>query len=97
MLCHAVLDWDVICTDVGMNATWFASRADTWQAYNVDVDLRFYSDYKPAYNEERGVHEPFEPLYQWAMDHKLRMMSMIIQLGFELDLYQPDEMAGMYW
>lgn len=37
------------------------------------------------------------PLSSWACLHKLRLMSWFIQLGFELDVYQKDELAGMYW
>src|SRR5690606_29960786 len=37
------------------------------------------------------------PLSSWAYLHKLRLMSWFIQLGFELDIYQKDELAGMYW
>ncbi|MBE3047153.1 hypothetical protein IMZ48_32445, partial [Candidatus Bathyarchaeota archaeon] len=37
------------------------------------------------------------PLSSWACLHKLRLMSWFVQLGFELDVYQKDELAGMYW
>jgi len=37
------------------------------------------------------------PLSSWAYYHKLRQMEWIVQLGFELEVYQPDELAGMYW
>lgn len=37
------------------------------------------------------------PLSSWACLHKLRLMKWIIQLGFELDVYQTDELAAMYW
>ena len=37
------------------------------------------------------------PLSQWACFQKLRIMQWITQMGFELDVYQVDEMAGMYW
>ncbi|KAK7977699.1 hypothetical protein PG996_003751 [Apiospora saccharicola] len=37
------------------------------------------------------------PLSSWAYLYKLRQMEWIVQLGFELDVYQPDELAGMYW
>ena len=36
-------------------------------------------------------------LSSWACLHKLRLMSWFVQLGFELDVYQRDELAGMYW
>ncbi|KAK7920981.1 hypothetical protein PG985_009003 [Apiospora marii] len=37
------------------------------------------------------------PLSSWAYLYKIRQMEWIVQLGFELDVYQPDELAGMYW
>jgi N-alpha-acetyltransferase 35, NatC auxiliary subunit len=39
----------------------------------------------------------FFPLSSWAYHHKLRQMIWIVQLGFELDVYAPDELAGLYW
>jgi hypothetical protein len=37
------------------------------------------------------------PLSSWTYYHKLRQMEWIVQLGFELDVYEVDELAGMYW
>jgi N-alpha-acetyltransferase 35, NatC auxiliary subunit len=37
------------------------------------------------------------PLSSWTYFHKLRQMEWMVQLGFELEVYQPDELAGMYW
>ena len=37
------------------------------------------------------------PLSSWAYYHKLHQMEWTVQMGFELDIYQPDELAGMYW
>lgn len=37
------------------------------------------------------------PLSSWAYLYKLRQMEWIVQMGFELSIYQPDELAGMYW
>ena len=37
------------------------------------------------------------PLSSWAYYYKLRQMEWIVQMGFELDIYQIDELAGMYW
>jgi N-alpha-acetyltransferase 35, NatC auxiliary subunit len=36
------------------------------------------------------------PLARWVMYRKLRIMEWIIQIGFEQELYRPDELAGMY-
>lgn len=37
------------------------------------------------------------PLFRYAYHFKLRVMEWIIQLGFQLEVYLPDEYAGMYW
>ncbi|KAF1990679.1 Mak10-domain-containing protein [Aulographum hederae CBS 113979] len=37
------------------------------------------------------------PLSTWTYHQKLRVMEWIVQLGFELDIFLPDEVAGMYW
>ena len=37
------------------------------------------------------------PLSAWLYCYKLRQMEWIVQLGFELDIYLPDEISGMYW
>ncbi|KAK0386522.1 hypothetical protein NLU13_6357 [Sarocladium strictum] len=37
------------------------------------------------------------PLSSWTYFYKLRQMEWIVQFGFELEVYQPDELAGMYW
>ncbi|KAF2432306.1 Mak10-domain-containing protein [Tothia fuscella] len=40
---------------------------------------------------------PSFPLSTWTYLAKLQTMTWIVQLGFELDIYLPDELAGMYW
>lgn len=37
------------------------------------------------------------PLSTWTYLQKLRVMEWTVQLGFELDIYLVDELAGMYW
>lgn len=37
------------------------------------------------------------PLSTWTYLQKIRVMEWTVQLGFELDIYLPDELAGMYW
>lgn len=33
----------------------------------------------------------------WTYYHKLRQVEWVVQLGFEQEIYQPDELVGMYW
>ncbi|KAF2836886.1 Mak10-domain-containing protein [Patellaria atrata CBS 101060] len=37
------------------------------------------------------------PLSLWSYHQKLRQMEWVTQLGFEQDVYLPDELGGMYW
>lgn len=37
------------------------------------------------------------PLSSWAFFYKLQLMEWVVQLGFELEVYQADELPGMYW
>ncbi|KAK2772115.1 hypothetical protein FQN53_004767 [Emmonsiellopsis sp. PD_33] len=37
------------------------------------------------------------PLSSWAYHQKLRQLRLILQLGFELSIYSPEELPGMYW
>jgi hypothetical protein len=60
------------------------------EAENADAELHslFPSPASPL--------EKFYPLAAWAYFHKLRVMEWSIQLGFELDVYQDQEMAYLY-
>jgi hypothetical protein len=42
-------------------------------------------------------NSPQFPLSTWTYYQKLQNMMWIVQLGFELDVYLPDELSGMYW
>lgn len=37
------------------------------------------------------------PLSSWVYHYKLRQMEWIMLLGFELEVFQTHEFAGMYW
>ncbi|KAK4130310.1 Mak10-domain-containing protein, partial [Trichocladium antarcticum] len=81
-LVHSIQDWETVQLD----------------AEEIDQLLQLQTDETPhAY--PRGVAAPTHalPLSSWAYHYKLRLMEWIVQLGFELDIYQPDELAGMYW
>lgn len=45
---------------------------------------------------EAGVESTFSPLAAWTRHHKLQTIEWTIQLGFETDLYLPDEICNMY-
>ncbi|KAI2615163.1 Mak10-domain-containing protein [Hypoxylon sp. NC1633] len=72
-----------------------------WDMLQADVEeidqlLQVALDEKSL--ETEGVEIGYSlPLSSWAYLYKLRQMEWIVQLGFELDIYQTDEFAGMYW
>lgn len=87
-LCHAIQDWEAVQAD----------------GEELDGLLQLALDEKPmAYQSNfagsgSGPAETYSlPLSSWAYLYKLRLMEWIVQLGFELEVYQPDELAGMYW
>lgn len=98
-LCHLVLDWESVQLEVCS----FLSQRDFFianlpKAENLDVELRKYTGEKPLTDgEPAGTKIWSFPLSSWAYYYKLRQMEWIIQLGFELDIYQNDELRGMYW
>ncbi|KAH9893729.1 Mak10-domain-containing protein [Xylariomycetidae sp. FL2044] len=91
-LCHNVQEWDMLQEDVK----------------EIDQLLQVNHDEKPlpqpssdddgsGDNNNNLVMGYSLPLSSWAYLYKLRQMEWIVQLGFELDIYQVDELAGMYW
>ncbi|KAI9886060.1 MAG: hypothetical protein M1823_002133 [Watsoniomyces obsoletus] len=93
LLCHSIHEWEAIQNE----------------AEDIDTDLRRYTHEKPILidnpnnnddddgvtNDEKGEMYSY-PLSSWAYLFKLRQMEQTVQLGFELDIYQPDELGGMY-
>ncbi|SPO03441.1 related to MAK10 Glucose-repressible protein [Cephalotrichum gorgonifer] len=83
-LVHLIREWDGLHGD----------------AEQLDQVLRELTQEEPTVISVSGnPPTPMDalPLSSWACLHKLRLMSWLIQLGFELDVYQKDELAGMYW
>jgi N-alpha-acetyltransferase 35, NatC auxiliary subunit len=85
-LCHSIQDWETVQLD----------------AEEIDQLLQVQLDEKPIHYQTTLSNAASEPAYSlplssWAYLYKLRLMEWIVQLGFELETYQPDELAGMYW
>ncbi|KAI9662182.1 MAG: hypothetical protein M1829_006164 [Trizodia sp. TS-e1964] len=81
-LCHTIGEMDQLQLDLEV----------------IDNDLRPFTDEKPVVDSTISAEPIFEyPLSSWAFHHKLAQMKLIIQLGFELEIYQVQELAGMYW
>ena len=82
MLIHLVAEWDGL----------------QYEAEGIDTALRDFTNEAPIVDEQASHEEIWAfPLSSWAYLHKLRQMEWIIQMGFELSIYQLDELAGMYW
>lgn len=81
-LCHSIVDWDNLQLD----------------SEELDQELRQFTKEKPIMDRSLSNEPVYEfPLSSWAYFYKLRQMEWIVQLGFELEIYQHDELAGMYW
>ncbi|KAI9840780.1 MAG: hypothetical protein M1837_001310 [Sclerophora amabilis] len=81
-LCHTILDWEQLQID----------------AEDIDAELQSFTKETPIIDHAISPEPIYAfPLSSWAYNLKLRQMEWIIQLGFELDVYQPDELAAMYW
>ena len=81
-LSRLVADWEVLQLD----------------AEELDVDLRQYTKEEPIRDREISNDPIYSfPLSSWSYLYKLRQMEWLIQMGFELVVYQPDELATMYW
>ncbi|KAK3392260.1 Mak10 subunit, NatC N-terminal acetyltransferase-domain-containing protein [Sordaria brevicollis] len=87
MLCHLIQDWEQVQLE--------AEHVDQVLQHQVDEEpLDYQAHTTLTHGQEPGYHLP---LSSWAYLYKLRLMEWIVQLGFELEVYAPDELAGMYW
>lgn len=86
-LCHVIRDWENLQLD----------------AEEIDQILQVQTKERPMIHQSSMggpasiVHAYSLPLSSWAFLYKVRLMEEVVQLGFELQVYQPDELAGMYW
>ncbi|EGX93378.1 amino-acid N-acetyltransferase subunit Mak10, putative [Cordyceps militaris CM01] len=87
-LCHLVNEWENLQFD----------------AEDIDQLLQVKTKERPILLEpsmmsssDQTIESYSLPLSSWTYLYKLRLMEMIVQLGFELGVYQPDEHLGMYW
>ncbi|KAI4239402.1 MAG: hypothetical protein LQ349_000423 [Xanthoria aureola] len=81
MLCHLVLEWESV----------------QLEAEKLDAELRQYTGEKPLMDGGPTGTEIWSfPLSSWAYYYKLRQLEWIVQLGFELGIYQNDELSAMH-
>ncbi|KAK5136438.1 hypothetical protein LTR08_003083 [Meristemomyces frigidus] len=48
-------------------------------------------------NKSGGANLPLNPLTTWTKFYKVQIMARTIQLGFETEIYLPDELCTMYY
>lgn len=79
---HTIADWDIL-------------QLDTEE---IDAELRAFTQEKPIVDPSVSPEPIYSfPLSSWCYLYKLRQMEWSLQMGFELEVFQPDELAGMYW
>ncbi|KAL4878944.1 Mak10 subunit, NatC N-terminal acetyltransferase-domain-containing protein [Aspergillus karnatakaensis] len=66
------------------------------EAEDLDEQLRTLSE-EPPLEFPNGDTTYSYPLSSWTYHQKLIQFRLILQLGFELSIYAPEELAGMYW
>ncbi|CAG7923311.1 unnamed protein product [Penicillium olsonii] len=66
------------------------------EAEELDLELRVLSA-EPPMHLTGGEPTWSFPLSSWAYHQKLVHFRLIIQMGFELSIYSPEELPGMYW
>ncbi|KAI9370899.1 Mak10 subunit, NatC N-terminal acetyltransferase-domain-containing protein [Aspergillus egyptiacus] len=66
------------------------------EAEDLDEQLRTLSE-EPPLQLPNGDTTYSYPLSSWTYHQKLLQFRLILQLGFELSIYAPEELPGMYW
>ncbi|CEL01102.1 Putative Amino-acid N-acetyltransferase subunit Mak10 [Aspergillus calidoustus] len=66
------------------------------EAEDLDEQLRVLSG-EPPLELPNGDTTYAYPLSSWTYHQKLIQFRLILQLGFELSIYAPEELPGMYW
>ena len=67
------------------------------EAEIIDNEVQNLTKQAPVINPDLGNQPLYNyPLSSWTYYQKLRQMQWIVQLGFEQEIYLPDELAGMY-
>lgn len=98
MLCHILVEWDNIQLDVMQTLDHEEQMLTLEQTEQYDIAIRSFTGEKPLKGDNGSDEEIWSfPLSSWAYYQKLRQMEWIMQMGFELNIYQVDELAGMYW
>lgn len=79
--CHALQEWDVLQSQV--------EELDTIIQQALQERATEYLPGSPATYSF--------PLSSWVYHHKLNMLQLTVQMGFDQMIYAPHELASMYW
>ncbi|KAF4123844.1 N-alpha-acetyltransferase 35, NatC auxiliary subunit [Geosmithia morbida] len=90
-LCHTVRSWDALQADAEEIDQLLRVKTQELVATETANSDGGGSSTAPAVDVNSW------PLSAWTYLYKLRQMEWVVQLGFELEVYQPDEFGGMYW
>lgn len=66
------------------------------QAEELDTQLQGLTGEVPL-TLDNGQSTYAYPLGSWVYHEKLKQMQLIFQMGFELSIYAPEELGGIYW
>ncbi|KAF7713634.1 Uncharacterized protein PECH_006258 [Penicillium ucsense] len=66
------------------------------EAEEIDMQLQGISA-EPALQVQGGDTTFSYPLSSWTYHQKLLQLRLILQMGFELSIYAPEELPGIYW
>ncbi|KAJ5485594.1 hypothetical protein N7539_005582 [Penicillium diatomitis] len=66
------------------------------EAEEIDMQLQGFSA-EPALQVHGGDTTFSYPLSSWTYHQKLLQLRLILQMGFELSIYAPEELPGIYW
>lgn len=67
------------------------------EARNIDSELTIPATSLQIKDKNTGKIDVLNPLSSWTRFYKLRIMTWSVQLGFETEIYLPDELGNMYW
>ncbi|KAI1293383.1 Mak10 subunit, NatC N-terminal acetyltransferase-domain-containing protein [Xylaria venustula] len=93
--------WKFLCQNRCRARRLLCHHIELFEAVEADVtDIEEHIQ-TPIWEVSQGAYPEEDPTYfplsTWVFLLKLQQMEWIVKLGFELRIYQPDELAGMYY
>ncbi|KAI0973165.1 Mak10 subunit, NatC N-terminal acetyltransferase-domain-containing protein [Xylaria arbuscula] len=93
--------WKFLCQNRCRARRLLCHHIELFEGVEADVtDIEEHIQ-TPIWEVSQGTYPEEDPTYfplsTWVLLLKLQQMEWIVKLGFELRIYQPDELAGMYY